>query len=183
MDYYTLVNVRYRWDRWEKEYSKLTNPKEPITCEVCGQKFCQKLTKNKKKRVIKKENIRREKINESDGAYRMVFTRDSRSHNRTDINDRDLNNIYGDARNVRRSTANEEEEKVPNQSNGPNIPRRPPMPHRNPFMSSPEGAYQFSNAGTRGPPSRGTDSRQSNRSNTFQSRASAAGQRSAGMGL
>lgn len=94
----------------------------------------------------------------------MVFNRNSRSHNRTDVNDRNLTNIYGDAtesrQRRRREAENQEEQKIPNQRQQNN--RRPPMPD-NPFDSLfGDGGFQFSNFGQRGPPSRPSDSRSGN---------------------
>ena len=153
-NYYTLVNVRYKCSNCDKIYSKLMNPSDSITCETCGQQNCEKVAK--KKKVIKRENIRRESRRENDGSYRMIFSRDNRSHNRTDPNDRNLENIYGDARASRQQRRREyqEEEKVPNnnQNNARNH-RRAPMPD-NPFDSSYSSGSPFTNMGFRRPPSR-----------------------------
>lgn len=147
-------------------------PDDTITCETCGGQNCEKVPDKKKKRVIKKENIRREKDKENHGAYRVVFSRDSRSHNRTDVNDRNLNNIYGDARERRQQDA--EEEKIPRSRLGQ---RRPPSGTENsgPNIFNRAGSFQFSNTGSSsGIPPRAPDSRrrerareQPNHSNTF----------------
>lgn len=107
----------------------------------------------------------------------MIFSRDSRSHNRTDIRDRDPSNIYGDANDISRAQNPYEEEKNHFTSNNPTPysntsmpnPRmsgnnfgQPPPQMRNPFMTTPQQAYQFSNSGMQGPPSRGTTGQNSN---------------------
>ena len=91
----------------------------------------------------------------------MVFNRDSQSHNRTDVRDRSLDNLYGDAtenrNNHRRENQNYEEQKIPNQRQQN---RDPPMPN-NPFDNSFGGnAFQFSNFGRRAPPSRPSENSQ-----------------------
>ena len=57
----------------------------------------------------------------------MTFNVDNQSHNRTDINDRNLGNIYGDASNKRRKV-NEEEEK----EEEPTLNRNPLPPQQSP---------------------------------------------------
>jgi hypothetical protein len=93
----------------------------------------------------------------------MIFSRDSRSHNRTDVNDRNLSNIYGDAsenRQSRRRNNNEEEEKIPNRRQNDNQTNAP-MPD-NPFDNAYQNGFQFTNMGMRMPPSRGTTSQNTN---------------------
>ena len=123
--------------------------------------------------MIKKENIQKEKIKETDEGYRLVFSKDSNNHNRTDINDRNLNNIYGDAR-PKRNIPDEEEEKVPRFRSSTENTRKPPSSNsnRNAFQRSAENAYQFPNSGVRMPP-RPPETRESQRSRENQYRGPA----------
>uniref|UniRef100_A0A7S3NZ19 RING-type domain-containing protein n=1 Tax=Euplotes crassus TaxID=5936 RepID=A0A7S3NZ19_EUPCR len=98
----------------------------------------------------------------------MVFSRRSGSHNRTDVYDRDPENLHGDA-NANRAggtpSESHEERKAPptghrNNRDGRNDrdDRRAPMPD-NPFDNSFTGEFHFGNFGTRAPPSRPSESR------------------------
>lgn len=94
----------------------------------------------------------------------MVFNRADRerSHNRTDVNDRNLGNIYGDAQETRRRQQrqqDQEEQKTPNANR--RHEGRTPMPD-NPFDNSFRNEFAFGNFGTRAPPSRPSESRQNN---------------------
>ena len=174
-----MINVKYFWGKCDKQYSKLMNPNDEITWEVCGQRYCQKLENMKKKRVIKKENIRRERQKENDGTYRIIFPRNSRSHNRTDINDRNLNNVYGDARDTQMRNQ-EEEKKVPNSRRNINNIRRPNVSNTNPFQRNAENTYQFQNSGIRRPQRPTRESRGSNRNRPRASRGQTADSRPQG---
>ena len=153
-------------------------------CEIPEDRtFERKYLSKNKKRVIKKENIQKEKIKETDEGYRLVFGKNNQNHNRTDINDRNIDNIYGDAR-PKRNTQEEEEEKVPRFRSSTENTRKPPTSNanRNAFQRSAENSYQFPNSGVRMPP-RPPESRESQRTREQQFRRPAGDQNSQGMKL
>jgi len=185
---YNLVSVKYKCIKCDKTYSKLSSPSGSITCEVWSQRFWERIVPQlskasstpvpKKKRTIKKENVRREKKGDENGSYNLTFGRDSHSHNRTDINDRDLSNTYGDARrnsrgNTRASNLHEEE-KTPNQSRNLHNGRMPQHSSGSQYENVDESpySYSFSNSGTRVPFSRESSSRHSNMNTPGQQRDS-----------
>lgn len=114
----------------------------------------------------------------------MIFSRDSKSHNRTDIHDRNLNNIYGDARvPSSRQRTNEEEKNQRTTTNQQNFYNSMPnqrtnnqnfrMPPRNPFAAPPpQNPYEFANVGMRAPPSRSGENMPGARTTPYQNTSS-----------
>ena len=94
MDDYRLISKTFRCDNCDKRFRKLVNVSDLKTrCESCGDEGAF---------AIEESEFNRE---EADRTYRIAFNHldenfERQFHPRTDLLDRDPNNIYGDARRV-----------------------------------------------------------------------------------